>query len=170
MDKLLTCPQCGRKFTPWRGKRFCSENCRKGAENQRLRGDETLEATMVADSQNPDFKAQRKQYVKRGLRGDERFVWTACNEVTQKLIKEGSTAATGFAMMVAGKGWFGRVRDDRGEWSFGPSTLSRSKQAVEAWLMHAPFDCQDEERMWAGSAWDIVVASSRALKSIHENV
>jgi hypothetical protein len=98
----------------------------------------------------------RDQHVKRGLRGDERFVWTACNEITQKLAREGGGAAIGFAMMVGDKGWFGRVRDDRGEWSFGPSSLSRAKQATEARILHAPFDCEDDERMWAGSAWDVV--------------
>lgn len=160
MDKTLTCPRCGKKFTPWRGKRFCSEPCRKAVENARLRGDEIDLATMVPDSQNLDFKSQRKQYVARGLRGDERFLWTACNEVTQKLTKEGGSTAIGWTMMVSGRGWFGRVRDDRGEWSFGPSTLARSRQAVEAWLLHAPFELEEDERMWAGSAWGIVAGAS----------
>jgi hypothetical protein len=37
-----TCPQCGKQFTPWRAKRYCSEPCHKEAENARskaFRGD-----------------------------------------------------------------------------------------------------------------------------------
>ena len=36
-----TCPNCGKQFTPWRKKQFCSERCRKQSENRRLRGDKT---------------------------------------------------------------------------------------------------------------------------------
>lgn len=34
-----TCPQCSAKFSPFRRKRFCSEQCRKQAQRDRLRWD-----------------------------------------------------------------------------------------------------------------------------------
>jgi hypothetical protein len=30
------CPICGKAFTPWRAKQFCSDRCRRRAENVRL--------------------------------------------------------------------------------------------------------------------------------------
>jgi hypothetical protein len=61
--------------------------------------------------------------------------------------------------MVEGKGWYGRVRDDRGHWSFGPTSLSRALAAVEARLNHAPFEPQDDERAWHGDAMTVVAGA-----------
>jgi hypothetical protein len=51
--KKTTCPSCGKLFTPWRAKRFCSERCRKRPENSRLcphaSGDVTLMTEHSAD-------------------------------------------------------------------------------------------------------------------------
>jgi hypothetical protein len=62
-------------------------------------------------------------------------------------------------MMVEGKGWYGRVRDDRGHWSFGPTSLSRALKAVEARINHAPFEPQDDERAWHGDAMTVVAGA-----------
>jgi hypothetical protein len=35
-------PECGQPFVSWRGKKFCSEVCRKRAENRRLRSAEAV--------------------------------------------------------------------------------------------------------------------------------
>jgi len=53
-------------------------------------------------------------------------------------------------MLIDGRGWFGRVRDERGDWSFGPSTVFRCRDAVDAWLRHEVFDKREGERTWAG--------------------
>jgi hypothetical protein len=52
--KQAACPQCGKRFTPWRAKRFCSEVCKRKAQNARFRGLSTHGATHIADSQNPE--------------------------------------------------------------------------------------------------------------------
>ena len=84
---------------------------------------------------------------------------TACNEITQKLTRTGSPAAIGWAMLVEGHGWFGRVGGER-QFSFGPSTQSRSKAAVEAWLLGQPFDKVDNERTWSGTGWSLLSGTS----------
>jgi hypothetical protein len=137
--KQATCPQCGKRFTPWRAKRFCGERCRKRAENARLgyvRGDE---ATLVADSQKAEKITKQNHDVTEIDRGDEPpgrgLFWIACNDVTDKLSKGEGSSAVGWTMNVEGKGWFGRCKSDpRGEFSFGPSTRARARAAVEAWL------------------------------------
>jgi hypothetical protein len=63
-------------------------------------------------------------------------------------------------MMIEGKGWFGRVRDDRGDWSFGPSSLNRTRLAVEAWIKHEVFDKHDDERMWKGDCAKLMTLSA----------
>jgi hypothetical protein len=59
------CPSCGKMFTPWRGKRFCSEQCRKRDENKRRRAID--EARGEAASPLTGFP--RKDAI-RELRGD----------------------------------------------------------------------------------------------------
>lgn len=123
------CPQCGRAFTPWRSKRFCSERCRKNAENARLgyvRGDE-------ASLKNQN-KTQQYQPLARLGRGDETFVWIACNAVTDKLIRPGSDSALGWVLRD-GRRWFGKIS---GGVSFGPSTRRRAQKAVLARLEGQP--------------------------------
>lgn len=66
-DEKRNCPQCGRQFTPWRGKRFCSELCRKRDENKRLR---------AASAGEPDAPVlvrgdDTSKAPSRPLRGDE---------------------------------------------------------------------------------------------------
>ena len=66
----LNCPQCGRQFTPWRGKRFCSEVCLKRDENKRRRafaGEVTSDATGTEPVRGDDTK----KAASRPLRGDE---------------------------------------------------------------------------------------------------
>src|SRR5215472_12731184 len=55
------CPNCGKRFTPWRSKQFCSERCRKQAENRRLRGDETASGAMIPDADKSQKKDQQNQ-------------------------------------------------------------------------------------------------------------
>jgi hypothetical protein len=137
--KKATCPQCGKRFQPWRAKRYCSEPCRKKAENGRLRAVRGDEATPIAADPNQVILPKQKQELTRPLRGHEEFEWTACNEVTRKLTRAGSPNAVGWAMLVDGHGWFGRVSGER-EYSFGASTMARAKSAVEAHLLGEPFD------------------------------
>lgn len=60
-------------------------------------------------------------------------------------------------MLIEGKGWHGRVKDDpRGEFSFGPSTRARARAAVEAWLRHEPIEFQGDERAWRGTCDQLV--------------
>lgn len=66
-DQKLDCPQCGKQFTPWRGKKFCSEVCRKRDENKRLRA----EASGTADAPEPVRGDDMRKAASRPLRGDE---------------------------------------------------------------------------------------------------
>jgi hypothetical protein len=86
MGSQITCPNCGKRFTPWRGKKFCSEACRKRAENRRLRGDETPLKAMMPDAQKSENFPQQNQQASETVRGDESpaasvraATWVACN-------------------------------------------------------------------------------------------
>jgi hypothetical protein len=148
---LATCQHCGKQFPKWRQKRFCSEPCRKADQNRRLgyvrRDAGVLHRRGVKSTKCPEGKrALFRRY--------ETLSWTACNEVTKKLTREGSTSAIGWLMNVDGKGWYGRVRDARGDWTFGPASATRAIAAVEARIRHEPFDPRfdDGERAWLGDA------------------
>jgi hypothetical protein len=147
-----TCLQCGKRFTPWRGKTFCSERCRKQAQNRRLRRDETAQATPIADSQNPEKIDEQNQELAKALRRDEGAFWIACNEVTDKFARKGGDAI-GWTMKIEGQGWFGRVGK---EMSFGPTNRSRARSSVEAFLRGEPFEKHEDEHSWRGDCWRIV--------------
>jgi hypothetical protein len=187
MSGQATCPICGKRFTPWRGKKFCSEAHRKQAENRRLRGDETPIKGMIPDAQNQPSQTIDIVEEKKAVRGDEspaaivgRAKWVACNEITQRLARDGRAStddhshALGWAMriertvdvmpddpklsgQVVKGAWYGCVKDERGDWSFGPTTLARAQRAVEAYLKHEDFQKQESEKSWRGNCRDLVV-------------
>ena len=66
-DQKLNCPHCGKLFTPWRGKRFCSEVCRKRDENKRLRA----AASGITGAPEPVRGDDVRKAASRPLRGDE---------------------------------------------------------------------------------------------------
>ena len=126
---------------PWRAKKFCSERCaataRKRAQRGPCHGMKQPPATMVADGesdapQSLDFVSRKKSM----SRDETPLEWRECNEVTWMLIPEQlhppkeASNATAWAMK-AGDGWYGRIGKD---FSFGPASLARAKQAVEARL------------------------------------
>jgi hypothetical protein len=134
---------------------------------------------MIPDSQDRASQPIDITGAKKALRGDEpRWEWIACNEVTRKLADHalpalytnphgafpsiGSPQAVGWAMLIEGKGWFGRVRDERGDWSFGPSTLGRAQQAVRAYLRHEDFPKTETEKSWRSDAWRLVAGENGA--------
>lgn len=150
--KMITCRVCGTKFLPWRKKEFCSERCRKRAENRRLRGAEAD----IADTQNSEKNLEQNQGSPDPQRGDETPAykvahanWIFSNEITGKLDYQGRPL--GWVMYAHRPGcWFGRVRDERGQWSFRAESRDRAEKAVEAWIRYEPIDARDGERIWAG--------------------
>jgi hypothetical protein len=80
--------------------------------------------------------------------------------VTQKLTREGSPNALGWAMLVevatGREAWFGRIGED---FSFGPTTQARAKAAVEARLSGRPFEKHEDERSWSGSCFRLLGGS-----------
>jgi hypothetical protein len=74
-------------------------------------------------------------------------------------------------MLVEGKGWYGGVRDKRGDWSFGPATLARALKAVEAWIRHEPFETRIDhgERMWRGDAMAVVAGVCAPARAGHSD-
>lgn len=149
------CLSCGKQFTSWRGKKYCSEACRKRAENWRLRGDKSSLKGMIPDAENAEKKDERNQKPSEAVRGDEIHAanWFACNEVTDRLDLRGT--AIGWTMLIEGKGWFGRVGK---EMSFGPTTRARARRSVEAYLKGEPFEKDEDERSWRGGCWKLIAA------------
>jgi hypothetical protein len=159
-DRKLNCPQCGKQFTPWRGKTYCSEACRKRAENiraGRIRGDETDSEAMIPDAENPKKNDEQNQALARGRRGDEEAQWIAVNEVTDKFARKGGDAV-GWTMLIEGKGWYGRVGKHM---SFGPTTRTRARAAVEAFLRGEPFEKRGGEQSWRGDCMGVLPSPSR---------
>jgi endogenous inhibitor of DNA gyrase (YacG/DUF329 family) len=66
-DEKRNCAQCGKLFTSWRGKRFCSEQCRKRDQNKRLRA----AAGRVIDDVDPVRRDDTSKAPSRPLRRDE---------------------------------------------------------------------------------------------------
>lgn len=151
MTKQVTCANCGKLFTPWRQKSYCSERCRKRAENARLGGMKPLPATPLPGSEKLENLSQQNQRLAHPFRGDEGFEWTACNEVTQKLTRS-SPAAVGWTMRM-GSHWYGRIGKD---FAFGPTTLLRARQVVEARLMGQDFKKLEDEKSWSGDCWNLI--------------
>ena len=162
------CPICKTAFNPLKGraKRFCSERCRKIAENRR-RGDR---ATQVA---NPVFSAkisQQNQEPIEVFRGEvpsfeitenepifSRLMWVCHNEITYSIRERINSTALGWIMYIPRqRAWFGRVRDKRGHYSFGPTIHSRARKAVEAWLRYEPIKLINGEKEWSGDCWHLL--------------
>ena len=156
--KKITCSVCGNQFLPWRQKEFCSERCRKRAENRRLRG---VEAD-IPETQNSQKNLEENQGTTDPQRGDETPAfkvahanWIFSNEITGKLDYQGR--ALGWVMYAyRPASWFGRVRDERGQWSFRAFNRDRAEKAVEARIRYEPFDAREDERMWNGDCSGII--------------
>jgi hypothetical protein len=186
-SKQIVCaaPDCTNRFTPWRAKIYCTESCKRKAQNERIRthirgrsrGRNDLPATHIATTPKPEKLVQRNQTPAEGLStygpAPESLDWIACNEVTLKCVREGSTAPLGWAILVetnpGREAWFGRISvrgangsdsSGRSEFSFGPTTKPRAKAAVEARLTGRPFakseDKDSLERMWSGTCWSLM--------------
>ena len=155
-----TCGACGKRFTSWRAKKFCSEPCRKKAENSRLRGSKSAFEGKIPDAENASTESLENRATPKALRGYGPPVWVACNEVTRKLTFGASPTAVGWAMLAevspGREVWFGRIGND---FSFGPTTQARAKAAVEARLLGHPFTKQDDERSWSETCWRLLGGS-----------
>ena len=153
-----TCPTCGKRFMPWRGKVYCSEKCRKAGENRRLRGGFGVSGSIVSGAQKteeiietnqPNLPALRRYGARIVDPAGKDLLWTASNEITHKLAAP-SGPAVAWVIRIDDRGWFARVHDERGDWAFGPSSRVRACHAAEAWLAHEVFAKTPEERMWKG--------------------
>lgn len=145
-----TNPRCNKKLRPFqKHKPFCSTACR--IEFRKL-------------------KAKEIENLNKILK------WVICNDVAHKLTYEGapkvfiennpifgfkqdsdrgSLEAIGWAMFIENRGWFGRIRDSRGDWSFGPSTLPRARKAIEARIRHEIFEKTESEKTWTGNCMTV---------------
>ena len=166
MSKPSTCQSCGKRFTPFRSNQtFCSIPCRKRAENVKagLVKDARFGKSRELDGalpQKPDSligDSNENKALARAIREDGPLEWTASNEVTRALRRIGSPNAIGWAMLVEGHGWLGRIGED---FSFGPTTQARAKAAVEARLKGEPFAKVDDERSWSGTCWRLLSGST----------
>jgi hypothetical protein len=106
----------------------------------------------------------------KSISGNRPLRWDRINAVTWKLTDgeiarvsaEAAGTRTGFNVSravawvidvgwVAGRVvWFARVHDERGDWSFGSTTIERAKAAAERRVNHAPFDPRPDERAFLG--------------------
>jgi hypothetical protein len=69
------------------------------------------------------------------------------NELTRKFVSRKSGDVLGWALLIEGNGWFGRVRDGLGDFSFGPSSQRCTEKAVEARIRHKPFEKTGEAQV-----------------------
>jgi hypothetical protein len=124
-----------------------------------LRGDETAAGVIPSKA---EVSSVPEAVAPAGLNptpvSERSFEWQAVNEVTDKLARESSPTAIGWTTLIEGRGWFGRVRDERADWSFGPSTRPRARKAVEGWIEGtlAGFDKIEGEATWIGNCSRLV--------------
>lgn len=150
MSKEATCPNCGKRFQPWRKKEYCSERCRKQAQNRRLG---YVQAILPDEPKSKNLDEQNQEVTTTVRRDEPDRLWTAVNEVTHKLSAKGGNAIAWAIYIDREKGWFGRVKDDL---SFGPTSLSRAMKAVEAHLRNEPFEKRQGERSWRGNCLEVL--------------
>jgi hypothetical protein len=164
---LKTCPSCGKPFAPWRSKAFCSEPCRKRAENGRLRGSQSAAGIIPSKADPFPLTAIPTPVATTASEVSEpNSVWVASNEVTRRLARSGRDStpdhsqSEGWAIKVemspGREAGFGRIGKD---FSFGPSSESRVKAAVEARLYGEPFEKHEGERSWSGTCWGLLGGS-----------
>jgi hypothetical protein len=169
MPKIITKARCaytgcGKLFTPWRGKRFCSPQCRKQEQNRRLgyvrQYENSPQAREIPEGPKPAAQPIENIGTKMEFRQDgPRWEWLSVNEATQKLVDHAlpklhtdpdsrNLPSISYPQIVgwtfhiepvedfnAGRGgWYGRVRNESGDISFGPSTSHRARTFVEAYL------------------------------------
>jgi hypothetical protein len=115
---------------------------------------------MIPDAKKTEKNDEQNQGFVEALRGYESHAdkvylanWIACNEITHKL--QYKDTAIGWTMLIAGQGWFGRVGK---EMSFGPTTRSRARLAVETYLKGEPITKCDDEKLWRGDCWPLVAS------------
>jgi hypothetical protein len=148
------CPQCRASFAAWRAKRYCSEACRKRAQNLRLGYVRRSEAMPLPATLNPARKVQQKQASPRTFRRYEPLRWIDVNAVTRKAVQEGSPEAVAWTIKAGAygwreaEGWYGRIGKT---FSFGPTTEARAKAAVEAALRGRPFSPRKGEILRQGT-------------------
>ena len=107
-DEKRNCPQCGRQFTPWRGKRFCSERCRKRDENKRLRE----AAGGVIDVPDRVRGDDTSKAPFRSLRGDQTALAEPLSELAAGFSRiAGMLNPTIEAMRLELAGW--NIKDER---------------------------------------------------------
>lgn len=107
-DEKRNCPQCGRQFTPWRGKRFCSERCRKRDENKRLRE----AAGGVIDAPDLVRGDDTSKAPSRPLRGDETALGEPLSELAVGMARvSGMLNPTIEAIRNELTGW--NIKDER---------------------------------------------------------
>ena len=122
---------------------------------------------------------QTPRYASFGLRASPRFKgetldWIACNDVTRKAVIAGKNAnanALGFVIKIESTslhqtrsvpahddGWWGRVKDNGVEFSFGPCTTpERAQAATEAFLRRDPLlTPRGNERYRKGALWETI--------------
>jgi len=108
MADQLACPQCGKLFTPWRGKRFCSEPCRKRDQNKRLRA----AAGQEPASPDPVRRDGSTEDPSRSLRRDETALMEPLVELAEGMARiSAMTNPTIEAITRELRGW--RIEDER---------------------------------------------------------
>ena len=107
-DEKLNCAQCGKLFTSWRGKRFCSERCRKRDQNKRLR----QAAGGNPDAPEPMRRDDTRKAASRPLRRDETALVEPLAELADGMARiAGMLNPTIEAMRQELAGW--NIKDDR---------------------------------------------------------
>lgn len=143
MSTKLTCPSCGIQFAKWREKRFCSEPCRKKASNARYKASSIhtekepkrrYKGRVVALLQNQLEKLPENQGFQKPKRRYEAPLFHRIDKWTWKATVKGGEETVAWLMEVEGYGWFGKVKDQGTEWTYGPATLEEAKKATVDFL------------------------------------
>jgi hypothetical protein len=111
-DEKRNCAQCGKLFTSWRGKRFCSERCRKRDQNKRLRAASSGNPSGNPDVSEPVRRDDTRKAASRPLRRDETALVEPLAELADGMARiAGMLNPTIEAMRQELAGW--KIEDDR---------------------------------------------------------
>jgi len=137
------CPSCGTSFTHWRKKTYCSDPCKRKAQNarayDRAKGTEkeaesNHQGTTLALRKITPRKAPENMGSKSRFSTYETPVFRKLDKWTWKATIRGGEETVAWLMEVEGYGWFAKRKGEGSEWTYGPATLEEAKEAVKDFL------------------------------------
>ncbi len=156
-----TCDNLIETKSKGRSPKYCKPACRQNAFRKAETCNETPNRPTIEETPRTPISLRQKPNENNGVEGafsalkPADLKWERVNDVTWKLAVKGKVSHTpashgqwpgyhtsypaAWLMRVnwwaGSSSWVGRCRDERGDWTFGPTTFEEAKQETRAWVL-----------------------------------